>query len=288
VGWANAWGIPRATRQDKPWETAPENEEHRPERGRVTHEGHGTTLRGEGVPVKIARVAFEKTRRLWTRGWENGGREFVRAAAEAHRRLQNNTMVGEHTRREKMCWANPDEFDDILVDMLGLLGQHFSDIANHSERYEYSCTLEEPGPFAGDQDKLRQDGLRKERWEGGLISANPEFTVEDLTTGGTDQVQEALQLATYAKRAILVIPLFAEARYEELIRFLGGHIAFRADAGTWSFVPDKFWKQGSGGKHVGYIEHPVAVVVFRRSAAHPAGGDGDFDFPAFKNTVEAW
>ena len=70
--------------------------------------------------------------------------------------------------------------------------------------------------------------------------------------------------------------------------FASGHIAFRADAGTWSFVPDKFWKQGSGGrKHVGYIEHPVAVVVFRRSAAHPAGGDEEFDFPAFKNTVEA-
>ena len=42
LGWANAWGVPRATRQDKPWETAPEIEEHRPERGRVTHEGHGT------------------------------------------------------------------------------------------------------------------------------------------------------------------------------------------------------------------------------------------------------
>jgi hypothetical protein len=45
VGWANAWGVTRARCQEKPWESAPEAEEHRPERRRVTHKGGATTLR---------------------------------------------------------------------------------------------------------------------------------------------------------------------------------------------------------------------------------------------------
>ena len=115
VGWAHAWGVTRATCQETPWESAPEAEEHRPERGRVTHKGGTTTLRGEGEPVTISRAAYEKTRRLWTHGWEVRGEAFVNAAAEAHRWIQDGMETGRHTRRKKMCWANDETYEDIRL-----------------------------------------------------------------------------------------------------------------------------------------------------------------------------
>jgi hypothetical protein len=187
-----------------------------------------------------------------------------------------------------MSWANAEEYEDIAVDLGGLEGQQFGDIANRSERYKYTCTWEAPGKFAGDGEKLRQDGLKRERWVNALVAANAEFSIEDVSAGGVDQVRAALELAPLARRAIFVIPLFAGAGYETLIQSLGGSIVFKAPAGTWSFVPDKFWKQGSVGKHVGYIEHPVAVVVFRRHACHSEGGDWGWDERVFVDAVESW
>ena len=62
------------------------------------------------------------------------------------------------------------------------------------------------------------------------MGANPEVSAEDVANGGTDQVRAALRLARLARRAILVIPLFAGADYEGLIAELGGRIVFRAEA----------------------------------------------------------
>ena len=49
------------------------------------------------------------------------------------------------------------------------------------------------------------------------MGANPEFTAEDVSVGDTDQVLAALELAQHARRAILVIPLFAGTTYRERI-----------------------------------------------------------------------
>ena len=118
---------------------------------------------------------------------------------------------------------------------------------------------------------------------GSLHGANPEFTAKDVSAGGTDQVLAALGLPPLARRAILAIPLFAGAGYEERISQLGGRIVFLAPVGTWSFVPDSFWKEGLVGKHVGYIQHPV-VVVFD----HSEGADWGWDGCPFVDTVESW
>jgi hypothetical protein len=76
-------------------------------------------------------------------------------------------------------------------------------------------TLEYPSLFAGEQGTLRQDGLIHERWEGARVGANPEFTAEDVSAGGTDQVLAALEVASLARRAMLVIPPLAGAGYDE-------------------------------------------------------------------------
>ena len=253
----------------------------------MTHKGGATTLRGEGGTAKISRAAYEKTRRLWTHGWESQGEAFVNAAAEAHRWIQDGTETGRHTKRKKMCWANDETYEDIVVDLAGLLMQAFGDIGNRSERYEVTCTLEDPGLFAGEQETLRQDGLNKERWVGALVAANPEFTAEDVSAGDNDQVLAALELAQHARRAVLVIPLFAGTTYRERITELGGHIVFLAPAGTWSFVPDSFWKEGTAKKHVGFIQHPVAVVVFEQNQDQPGSAEG-WDESLLVRTLEAW
>jgi len=109
---------------------------------------------------------------------------------------------------------------------------------------------------------------------GALVGANPEFTAEDVSARETDQILAALELAQHARRAILMIPLFAGTDYAERITELGERIVFLAPAGTWSDVPDSFWKEGAARKHVGYIQHPVAVVVFQCNQYHPEGADG--------------
>jgi hypothetical protein len=147
--------------------------------------------------------------------------------------------------------------------------------------------LEDPGLFAGEQETLLQDGLRKDRWVGAFLGANPEFTAEDVSAGGTDQVLAVLELAQHARRAVLVIPLLAGTENAKRITELGGRVVFLAPAGTWSSVPDSFWKEGSARKHVGYIEHPAAVVVFQRNRYHPEGPD-DWDERPFVGTVESW
>ena len=140
--------------QEKPRRGSPEAEEHRPERGRVTHKGGATTLRGEGEPVTISRAAYEKSRRLWTRGWELRGEALVNAAAEAHRWIQFCTERREGTPNARKCAGQTTTTcEDIVVDLAGLLMQTFGDIGNRSERYKDTCTLEDPGLFAGEQER---------------------------------------------------------------------------------------------------------------------------------------
>ena len=138
----------------------------------MTHKGGATTLRGEGKPVTIWRAAYEKTLTPWTHGWEVRGEAFVDAAAEAHRWIQDGTETGRHTSRKKMCWANDGTYEDIVVDLTGLLMQAFGDIGNRCERYKVTCTLEDPGLFAGEQETLRQDGLSEEGSVGGSLGGS--------------------------------------------------------------------------------------------------------------------
>ena len=57
--------------------------------------------------------------------------------------------------------------------------------------------------------------------------------------------------------------------------------------GTWSFVPDSFWKEGTAKKHVGFIQHPVAVVVFEQNQDQPGSAEG-WDESLLVRTLEAW
>jgi hypothetical protein len=105
--------------------------------------------------------------------------------------------------------------------------------------------------------------------------------------GGTGQVLAALELAQHARRAILVIPLFAGTDYAKRITERGGRIVCLAPACTWSIVPDNFLKEGTVRKHVGHIQHPAAVEVFHCNQYHPEGED-NWDERPFVRTVEAW
>ena len=122
---------------------------------------------------------------------------------------------------------------------------------------------------------------------GALVGANPKFTAEDVSAREIDQILAALELAQHVRRAILVIPLFTSTDYAKRITELEGHVLFLAPTGTWSFVPDSFWKDGTVRKHLGHNQHPVAVVVFQCSQYHSERADGWDERPLVR-TLEAW
>ena len=117
---------------------------------------------------------------------------------------------------------------------------------------------------------------------GSFRGSQPRISAEDVSAGGTDQVLAALELAQHALGAILAIPMFAGTDYVERITELGGARRVPGSSGHLVLRTEVDVRQ-----HVGYIQHPVVVVVFQRNKYHPEGAD-DWDERPFVRTVEAW
>jgi len=58
---------------------------------------------------------------------------------------------GEAHQAKENVLANDKTYEDIVVDLAGLLMQALGDIGNRSDLYKVTCTLEDPGLFAGEQ-----------------------------------------------------------------------------------------------------------------------------------------
>ena len=297
AGWAAAWGVVRADESAEPWERGGEHIEHMCERSWVKMNGDVMTIVHPegGAPIKLRAATYWNRRRWWEGDWSDDGRRFVTSLYEALKKLEAGEVHGGgHVREAKMCWANVGEYEDIMVDVGKAEGQMFGDLANLSDRYEWGCTLEDPGEFTGGgrggAPRVRQDGLDPTKWRGQMVTANPEF---DRERGGADMVERALRLGATAKRAYVNTALFDGAGYEELAVALGGRVLLGTPAGTWSYVRDSYWK-GVGGKAEGdgrradgtrgYLPSRAGVLMFDNSAE----GDTEVDVSALERHLTAW
>ena len=280
TGWATAWAVTTAPPiifpKAEPWapplpisseEPPVPNRilEHLPERRRVMRVARGFEIKTEnGRVVVMQESVYWKVRDAWTGGFKGGAKEMINEIATAMGALEEGAKTGNRKREEKMCWSNPTTFLDIMVDLAGLTIEAYCDQGNRFERFQKWYTLEDPGKL-NKGGTIRKDGMQPEAWEGQRTYGNPMFNKEDEKTGGTDDVREAIRMASTAERAVLVIPLFETANYEALITHHGGKIIFTAPKNTWAFVPDGHWK-GKARKKVGWIAKRIGVVLFQSEA----------------------
>jgi hypothetical protein len=217
-----------------------------------------------GRVVVMPESVYWKVRDAWTGDFKKGAKEMVNEIATAMGALEEGAQTGNRKREERMCWSNPTTFLDSMVDQAGLTIEAYCDQGNRFERFQKWYTLEDPGKL-NKGGTIRKDGMQSEAWEGQRTYGNPMFNKEDEKTGRTDDVREAIWMASTAERAVLVIPLVETANYEALITHHGGKITLTAPKNTWAFVPDGHWK-GKSRKKVGWIAKRIGVVLFQSEA----------------------
>jgi hypothetical protein len=96
-------------------------------------------------------------------------------------------------------------------------------------------------------------------------------------------VSQVIKLAGSAKRAILVIPLMPGVEYANKALEAGGELLYWAEAGTWSYVPSKYWK-GIGKQHGGYLPYKIGVILFQSENDKASEWDKDI----LAETIHFW
>ena len=234
--------------------------------------------------------------------WEGGrrGENFAREVCDMLKSLKDGARrEGRSMRKKKMCWATPRELLWIFVEELGIEGELACDVLNMFEGFSKWWTWESNENFRGG-GLIRRDGLRREAYEEARYGyINPEYNGEDVGKGGerVDQVMEAIKLASEttnegganvreARRFVLVIPLFDDSRnrYRATVKARGGRIVFECPPDTMGFIPDQYWRGGSG-KRVGNIKHIIGIVLFENEEARK---EKPYDDNMLKKRIKNW